>query len=119
MNLKLSRQLYRRPYDADLPVIDDEELEEWGCTTETLGKSLQLVPDYENLCKEGRRRLPLGLHNQMQLFTNYPSIRRVGKFPQLAFDNENLYKERRRRLPFNQINQMELFTVFPPIRRQN
>ena len=29
-----------------------------GCTTETLGKSLRLVPDYETVYKEGRRRLP-------------------------------------------------------------
>ena len=45
LNLKLSRQLYGTPYDADLPIIPIEELEEWGCTTETLTKSLKLVPD--------------------------------------------------------------------------
>ena len=76
LNLKLGRQLYRMPYDADLPIIADEELEEWGCTTETLGKSLQLVPDYENVYKEGRRRLPLNWINQMELFKEFPSIRR-------------------------------------------
>ena len=74
LNLKLGRQLYRMPYDAGLPIIADEELEEWGCTTETLGKSLQLVPDYENVYKEGRRRLPLNWINQMELFKEFPSI---------------------------------------------
>ena len=74
LNLKLGRQLYRMPYDADLPIIADEELEEWGCTTETLGKSLRLVPDYENVYKEGRRRLPLNWINQMELFKEFPSI---------------------------------------------
>ncbi|SVB70693.1 uncharacterized protein METZ01_LOCUS223547 [marine metagenome] len=76
LNLKLGRQLYRMPYDADLPIIADEELEEWGCTTETLGKSLQLVPDYENVYKEGRRRLPLNWINQMELFKEFPPIRK-------------------------------------------
>ena len=76
LNLKLGRQLYRMPYDADLPIIADEELEEWGCTTETLGKSLRLVPDYETVYKEGRRCLPLTQINQRELFKEFPPIRK-------------------------------------------
>ena len=79
LHLKLGRQLYRMPYDADLPIIADEELEEWGCTTEILGKSLRLVPDYENVYKEGRRRLPLTQINQMELFKEFPSILKLIK----------------------------------------
>ena len=51
---KVVSQVLRMPYDISLPNIPFEELEDWGCTTETINVSLLLVPDYEAIYEKAR-----------------------------------------------------------------
>ena len=51
---KVCSQVLRMPYDISLPNIPIEELEEWGCTTETINDSLLLVHDYEAIYEKAR-----------------------------------------------------------------
>ena len=65
---KVASQVLRMPYSISLPNISIEELEVWGCTTETINDSLLLVPDYEVIYKEARRASIATEYNQMRLF---------------------------------------------------